>query len=248
MEIEENVGTLLNFNKPLVSPQIIGSWTFSDQEDNEISITGVNQNNPQLEVGYKAKFRGSYKWESLEGYKNPEMITPDSNWSDLPGDGILSKEFESDFITSDSEISITLSSAKTGLMVSGSDVVPSEGFDFTTDKRTITFAGKKYYGVVQKEGEELTASDILILESSDIETKNMKFEHLSLTETEYFVYAYPHSFGELSQIMQDEVILVTGAFNMREINIVNSAGANVVLYVYTTNNPGAFTDSSVEFK
>ena len=90
--------------------------------------------------------------------------------------------------------------------------------------------------------------DIMSLDSSDIITKNKTFDNLSLNETEYFVYAYPHSFGELTQIMQDGSIPVLGAFNMREMKIINSAEATVTLYVYTTNNPGSFSGSSVEFK
>ena len=248
LEIEKNVGTLLDFNKPLVSPQIIGNWIFYNQSEEEVSINGVNKNNPHLEEGYKVKFKGSYKWESLKGCKNPEIVVEGSNWSDLPGDGVLSSEFESDFITSDTEISITLSSAKTGLKVSGIDVVPNDGYDFSSDKRMVTFAGKEYYGLITKDSSEITPSDILGLESSDIITNNKKFENISLGETEYFIYAYPQRFGEVNYIMQNGVIPVFGAFNMRKIDIVNSAGATVNLYVYTTNNPGAFTDSSVEFK
>ena len=248
IEIEENVGTLLDFNKPLVSPQIIGSWKFYNQKDEEIDIDGVNPNNPHLETGYKARFVGCYKWESKEGYKNPIKIEEGSCWTDLPGNGELSQEFTSDIVTTDSIISITLSSPKTGLMVNGDSVIPSEGFDYTSDKRTISFSGKMYYGIIEKESSDLTPYDIMSLNSSDIVSKNKVFENLSLSENEYFVYAYPHSFGELTQIMQDGSIPVLGAFNMREIKIINSAEATVTLYVYTTNNPGSFTGSTVEFK
>lgn len=246
--IENKVGSLLDFNKPLVSPQIIGSWIFYNQRDEEISIEGVNLNNPHLETGYKAKFVGSYRWESIDGYKDPTNIESESSWSDLPISGELSNEFVSDVVTTDTVISVVLSAPKTGLMVDGSDVVPSEGLDYTSDRRSIYFSGKLYYGIVNKESSELEPEDIVSLNSSDILTKERKFENLSLGEDEYFVYAYPHSFGELTQIMQDESIPVFGAFNMREINIINSAEAIVKLYVYTTNNPGSFTDSSVEFK
>ena len=248
LEIENKVGTLLDFNKPLVSPQIIGYWKFYNQLDEEISIEGVNQNNPHLETGYKAKFIGSYKWDARDGYKNPTQVQSGSNWSDLPESGELSNEIESDIVTTDTTISITLSSPKTGLMVSGDSVIPSEGFDYTSDKRTIYFSGKMYYGTINKESSELTPYDIMSLDSSDIITKNKTFDNLSLNETEYFVYAYPHSFGELTQIMQDGSIPVLGAFNMREMKIINSAEATVTLYVYTTNNPGSFSGSSVEFK
>lgn len=247
-ETEERINALLDINKPLVSPVIDGKWTFYNLEGEEIIFDEVDPKNPQIESGYRAKFTGTYSWNSMSGYKNPESVVMGSNWIDLPEEGVESSVYTSEILSENTSIMISITAPRTGLMVQGEDVVPAEGYDTKTDSRTITFNGKLYFGIIEKESEDLEPSDIVSLTSSLITNKSRKFDNVTLGETEYFVYAYPKSFGELNQIIQDGSIPVIGAFNLTELVITSSSGASVTLNVYTTNNPGVFTNASVEFK
>lgn len=249
-EIESKVYQYLEFNKNLVSPIISGNWTFYNTSDEVVNLDSVNKINPSIEIGYSAKFTGTYSWKSKDGYKNPITVSSDSNWSDLPDDGVDSSVYTSSKLTQNNTILITLKAPKTGMMVSGSNIIPASGDDSTTAKRTLTFLGRAFCGQVKGTNDSIEITEELIksLPSELVSGKSKKIVSLTVEKENFFIYAYPKSFGKLNQIIQDGASPILGAFNIVEINITNSAGATIPLYVYVSNNPGIFTDATVEFK
>lgn len=249
-DIESKVYQYLEFNKTLVSPVISGTWTFYNTSDEVVNLDSVNTTNPSIETGYSAIFTGTYNWKSKDGYKNPVSIGSGSNWSDLPDDGVDSSVYTSSKLTQNNTISITLKAPKTGMMVSGSNIIPASGDDSTTAKRTLTFLGRAFCGQVKGTNDSIEVTEELIksLPSELVSGKSKKIDSLTVEKENFFIYAYPKSFGKLNQIIQDGASPILGAFNIVEINITNSAGATIPLYVYVSNNPGIFTDATVEFK
>ena len=253
-EVETKVNQYLTFNKPLVTPVISGTWTFYKHNSDEVvnDIDGTNlTTNPTIETGYSAVFSGTYSWENKDGYKSPTGIVSGSKWSDLPESGVSSQVYTSDKLTQTTNISITLKAPKTGMMVSGNDIVGASGDDQTSTKRTITFNGRSFYGQYEvEEGEEITITEEVIkeLSSSLVSGKSKKFTGLTVDKNSYFIYSYPKSFGKISQIIQDGATPILGAFYVVEIDITNSSGAVIPMYAYVSNNPGIFTNATVEFK
>lgn len=248
-DLKKKVDNIYDFNKELVTPKITGSWSIYNQDEElEKQYTGDTfSKNIIIEDGFKVKFTGTFSWESEEGKKNPQNIVS-GNWSTLPGDGIPSTVYESNYLTTDTTISIKVSAPKTGLVVKGSNVILASGDDYSQDQITLSFIpSKSYWGIVTKSG--ITENDIIHLSNSEEKTNNtLTINSVSLGSTEYFVYSYPTEFGDLETITQDGVQPVLGAFQKKVMNITNNSGKSISMNVYITNNPGAFTESELTFK
>ena len=244
-DLKNKVDNIYNFNKELVSPVINGTWTVYNQSEEEVKKETIK--NLQLEEGYKVKFSGTFTWKSEEGKKNPEEIA-EGNWSALSGDGIASSSYNSDFLTNNTTIYIKLAAPKTGLIVDGNNVVVASGNDYSQDQVTLTFLpGKSYWGIIKK-NTEINSSDITSLSNSELKkNKNMTINSVSLNNDSYFIYAYPQEYGDLSYITQDGVAPVLGAFTKSTVEVINGAGVSVVMNVYVSNNPGAFTEAELSF-
>lgn len=248
-DLEEIINQMLDFNKPLVSPVIKGSWNFYNDSGLPLTINNPSPDpkNPIIERGYKAKFSGVYSWNSESGKKNPIKVTSDSTWLDLPKDGSYSSPFNSELFTKDTKILAGIQAPKTGLIVIGDSVRLAEGEeDREYDSRTITFLERLYYGNLTTNN--ITENEIKSLNSKLSGSRELTITGISTNTTEYFVYAYPKIFGELSQIVQNYSLPVLGAFTKTELIIINGAGIPIDLLVYVSNNPGAFTNVVLQFK
>ena len=232
-------------NKPLPSPVISGSWSFYNYNEEGITLEGLDSKNPIVENGYKASFSGTYSWTHEEGKKDPTQVQSGSNWNDLPDTGIQSEIYQSPVISSDSIIKIGIQAEKTGLMVSGSNVLPATGLDTASDSVSISFRHRLYWGNTSDSGD----INITALSGTSLSTtKSRTILGVSTSKSEYFIYSYPKSLGKLSTIIQDGATPVLGAFTERVVEITNSAGLLIEMYVYTSNNPGAFSGVTLEFK
>lgn len=235
-------------NLALPTPVITGTWTFYNSADEVVQSSNIspvpNAANPQLEQGYKASFSGTYKWTHEEGKKDPTQVQSGSNWSDLPASGVNSQTYTSAHLTSNTTIKIGIQAAKTGLMVSGSNVVPASGMDTTTATRSVSFTTRRYFGVTTEAN--ITETVIKSL-NSELGGKSCTKTGVTASTSQYYVYAYPKSLGALSTIIQDGATPVLGAFTRSELNITNAAGASVTLYIYRANNLGAFTNAQLQF-
>ena len=235
-------------NLALPTPIITGTWTFYKSDDSVVNSSEItptpNATNPQLEQGYKASFSGTYKWTHEDGKKDPTQVQSGSNWSDLPSSGVNSSTYTSLHVTSNTTIKIGIQAAKTGLMVSGTNVVPATGMDTAVAQRSVSFTTRRFWGVTTEA--TITESVIKTL-NNELGGKAVTKTNITATPSQYFVYAYPKSLGALSTIIQDGATPVLGAFTRSELTITNAAGASVDLYVYRANNLGAFTNAQLQF-
>lgn len=238
-------------NLELPVPTITGTWTFYNNSNTPIDRTSISPvpdiNNPIIEQGYKASFSGTYKWVHQDGKKDPTQVQSGSNWSDLPTSGINSEVYTSPNLTSNTTIRIGIQAGKTGLMVSGSNVIPATGMDTTSASRTITFQTRIYYGTALSNNvtEELVES----LSGNILGGRARTLSGVTATTSQYYIYAYPQSLGKLTTIIQDGATPVLGAFTLVEsLNITNAAGLTIPMFVYISNNLGAFTNNTLRFE
>ena len=256
LEIEENLDKVLNENKELVKPKINCSWEFYNNGFEQISVyPSPDHDNPVVEVGYKVVFKGTYYWESEEGKKDPVALTKDSTWKELTESGVESNLYTSVFLTKDTTFKVGLEAPKTGMMVRGEDVIFSDGKnDVTEDTRTVRFGDRIYYGPCPKGNEkDFVEYDIRSLSETRIvlngELHTFTSGKITTDPDKYYVIGIPESYKELKGIWI-EGFPVMGAFHRLNnvIEVMNAAGIGINYIVYVSNNPGCFTDVTVEFK
>lgn len=234
-------------NLALPTPSISGTWSYFNAAGESVTITPESGN--KIEKGYQAQWVGTYSWKHDDTKKDPTQIQSGSNWSDLPASEIPSSSYDSGKVSVNTTIKVGIQAAKTGLMVSGSDVKPASGFDTTTASTSVTFLDRLYYGVSTVAASDFTEENIKALVNTALtNTKAKTITSISCESDQYYVYAYPSSLGALSTIIQDGATPVLGAFtHITTLSITNDAGKEVAMYVYVSNNPGAFTNAKLAF-
>lgn len=233
-------------NMPLPTPTITGTWQFfkNDGTTNAV-LSGIDTNNPVLEKGYKAQFSGSYVWVAESGKKNPTQIQAGSNWSDLPVSGVNSTTYTSTKVSTNTTIKISIQAAKTGLMVSGTNVIPATGMDTVTAQKTVQFKDRTYCGVSTTKN---ITKDIMKTGVTQLVTsRQLTKDGITTNSTQYYFYAYPKSLGDLTSIIQDGATPVLGAFEKKILNITNDANFSIDYNIYVSANPGAFTNVQLKF-
>ncbi len=236
-------------NMALPTPVISGLWEFYKNDGSTkveaSAITPVpDTNNPTLEEGYKAKFTGTYKWTHEEGKKDPTQAASNSSWQDLLSSGQNSNSYNTGVVGANTTVRAAIQAAKTGLMVSGSDVKPASGMDTTQATKQVTFNTRRYFGVTTSNNPDEAAIKAL---SSELGGKSVTKSGVTASGSQYYVFAFPKKLGALTSIIQDGATPVLSAFQQKELTITNAAGMSVPLYVYVSNNPGAFTNAKLAF-
>lgn len=245
-EDKQNLDTIYEGDKPLVTPVISSTWTIKNQNGTAATIAGLNTsaNSIIVETGYKVEYAGKFKWTHTDSKKDPTAVTGDFGTT-LPDSGDYSFEISVMNISTNHTSKVTLSAPKKGLMVSGTMVVPASGNDTTSATASVTFQHRRYYGVTTS----ATPTDIKSLASTGLVTsKGGTLTGVTANTSQYFCYAYPKSLGALSKITQNGAAPVLEDFNRTEVTIVNDAGLSIVYYVYTTKNKGAFTNVELKFE
>ena len=234
-------------NLALPTPTVSGTWSYFNAAGEAVTITPESGN--KIEKGYQAQWVGTYSWKHDDAKKDPTQVQSGSNWSDLPTSETPSSSYDSGLVSTNTTIKIGIQAAKTGLMVSGTDVKPASGFDTTSASTSVTFLDRLYYGVSTVSASEFTEDDIKSLSNTALVSSKAKtVTGISCESTQYYVYAYPASLGALSTIIQDGATPVLGAFtHVTTLSITNDAGKEVAMYVYVSNNPGAFTNAKLAF-
>lgn len=236
-------------NMALPTPVITGTWSFQNNAGEPATISPTpDANNPVIEKGYKASFTGTYSWTHQEGKKDPTKVQGGSSWSDLPSTGVQSQSYTLPYTGTTSTVKIGIQAAKTGLMVSGSNVVPAAGDDTATASKSVTFRDRAFNGILEKDSAAIGESDIKGLSNALVTSRTKSVSGVTTTGTQYYCYAYPKSLGDLTTIIQNGAQPVLDAFTKKTLSITNAAGLSVELNVYTSNNPGAFTNASLDFK
>ena len=240
LDLAVKVSNMTNENKELVTPTISGTFTVKTASGTQ-SSTSTN-NNLDVENGFMVDWTGTFSWKAVSGKKKPESVS--GNWTTLPASGVASEAYTATGLKVDTTISATLAAAKTGLMVSGSNVVLAKGNDTKTATAKVRFLHRRYWGLTTEK--TVTAAVVKALSGTDLNnTKVAKLTSISATDSQYYVIAYPKAMGELSKIVQNGATpLLDGGFVKSEVSVTNAAGVAIDYYVYRTDKPGALKNNS----
>ena len=215
-------------NTPLVKPTMLVTW-MNNRTDTTSTSLSIN-----AEIGDVYKWTGSYMWSSKSDYKNPE--TMESNvFDELTSDGVQSPTVEIG-VLSNANYYVTLKAPKTGYEIIDGSLVPATGDDEETVNSKINFLYPVYYGVVGELNKQLVSSN------------NLTITDVTTSGSEYFVYKYPSSFPKLTTITWNDAYNVIQAFNYSEESFTTDTGLKLIMRVYTSANPGAFTNAKLNFK
>lgn len=240
-EDKSRIDSIWNGNPSLPTPTLLGNWTVYNQSNVAVTPTPAFP----LEYGYKARYTGTWKWNISSDQKAPTKTS--GNWgTTLPAKDTNSNTFTSEYVTTDTTYSQTIYADKEGLMVSGTSVVPASGQDSKSVSTKVTFSNRIYYGASDK---NIPTEEIVKKLTTKLGTKSQTISGITTTDSQYYYYTYPQSLGKLTTIIQDGATPVLGAFKCIDtLSITNSAGLSIPLYVYISNNPGAFTNNTLKFE
>lgn len=262
--------TFLYSDSLLVTPITQRTWAFYKADGTtEVAANAVNKNNNAIkatdqnvtiEAGFIVKYTGNFKWDSYsnpndptQDKKNPKSCSGDFGTT-LPADGVWSNELvingiKSSGVNDQRVIKQTLTAPKKGFMVSGTSVVVAQGNDNTSVQDSVTFRGRYYYGnIANKSIDAITQDDIKALTNSNLTSgKGITVTINTKADNALFMYAYPKAYGKLTSAVQDGAIPILTAFNHKEIDIVNDAGATIRYIVYINTNLGVFNNNKVVF-
>ena len=220
-------------NLPLTdSVTMAGSWTISPGGSTSSSSSLT------LEMGYSASWKGSITWNSKSGYKDPERAT--GLITNVGSSGVAQS------ITIPSKSSnytgtVTFYAKKTGLTVSGSNVVIASGEeDSRSYSRSVSFRKRYYFGYSLDDS--LNEAGIKALEKQELSTTRARSFSAQTSGLEYVYYAYPTSWGAVTQIYVGGYGALD-AFNRSTITISPVSGYNETLYVYRSSLPGMYENS-----
>lgn len=211
------------------------------QIENEQTVTGTKTN---IIEGCYFKVFLKYSWTSSAQYKDPtECSMYDDNFA-LTKSGEISDEWEvMGYSAASGAAYIKLSAPATGLMVDENGyVIKAQGNDVSKSQVNYLFYSRIYYGATD------TPSDISSLTNKLFASKANTLTGVTTNKQQYFIYAYPYMLGELKVITQNGSAPVLTAFTQSTTTIKDFQGADSLYRVYTSNNPGAFTDVTLKFE
>lgn len=256
------ISSIWNGNPQLANISLDGTWTIYNQDNSEIQQQPPRNTNPTVEYGYKAKYSGRWKWVPVTNGKPPE--TTSGPWGpEVPKkDNNISSLFTSpDYLQGSQQETIThkytqtISAPKYGLMVSGSNVVPASGNDSKSASTSITFKHRLYYG---PDTSSTPSADIIKALTSKLDDRttsnidgqnrvNTVIKGVSTGKLQHYYFAYPKNLGILDIIKQGSQD-ISGAFlGPVVVNITNTAGLPIDMYVYVSKRLGAFTNQTLTF-
>lgn len=234
----------------IVTPTISSTWSIKNQSNGvvEPNTIGVNPNSNSiiLERGYKVSYSGKWKWQESSGYKNPTR-TAGSWGTTLPNSNVESSVHTETDLTANKTITQTIYAKKTGPIVSGNKLLKPTGEDSTSASASVNFRSRYYIGPTTSATP--SQDNIKALGSNTLTTtKALTKTGVTASGSEYYCYAYPKDLGALTKITQNGAAPVIEDFNRTEVTVTNNAGLQIVYYVYTSKNKGAFTNVELKFE
>lgn len=245
----KDIDSILNGDKALMTPVIsTNTWGVTNKSGKTISGT-YSGTAITVPTGATVTYTGKWKWTHSDSYKDPESVA--GVWGTTkPATGVESAICAAQTKTSNNAgdmtaANVTLSAAKKGLMLNGQKVVQASGSDSTSASAVIRFRDNVYYGPVTTATPNATA--IAALTTSLTNTKSAKVT-ATTTSSQYFCYAYPKSYGEISTIIADGADPIKDNFRaVQTVSVTNTAGLAKDYYVYVSTNMGAFSNNSLAF-
>lgn len=246
-----DINAILNGDKPLVTPEIVTSrWTVT-KVDGSADNTEYSGNSIVVPTGSSVQYTGTWKWTTTAGYKDPETVM--GTWgSTKPASGTASNVclVQSKTSTTATDVTIaqaTLTAAKKGLMLSDQKVVKASGNDYTSASAAVKFRECIYYGPVLDVAPSGTT--IAALANPLLLSGRQATVTATTNANQYFCYAYPKIYGEITSIVADGADPIKDNFRaVQTVSVTNKAGLAKDYYVYVSVNKGAFSNNSLAFK
>lgn len=239
-----------NGDKVLVTPQIsTNKWVVKNHADTD-PISGTYVGTAiTVPTGAKVTYTGMWRWTADANKKSPESVS--GNWGDtLPESAKESAAFTSKVISTNNAenqtaASVTISAKRKGLMLNGQKIIGASGDDTATASAVVYFRDNLYYGPVTTTSPDSAA--INTLPTVLVNGKNRTVP-ATTTASQYFCYAYPKDYGEITSIIMDGVDQIKANFRAPlTVSVNNKAGLAKEYYVYVSVNLGAFNNNSVAF-
>ena len=246
-----DINAILNGDKPLVTPEIVTSrWTVT-KVGGGADNTVYSGNSIIVPTGSSVQYTGTWKWKTTPGYKDPETVSSGAWGSTKPASdtasAVCAVQSKTSTTATDATIAqVTLTAAKKGLMLSGQKVVKASGNDSTNASAVVKFRDCVYYGPVADvtpAGTAIAALSVLLLNTKQATVT------ATTTSSQYFCYAYPKDYGQITSIVADGADPIKDNFRaVQTVSVTNKAGLAKDYYVYVSVNKGAFSNNSLAFK
>lgn len=233
----------------IVTVAITTNWTiYKNDGTTPYTTSSSSSKNLVTETGCKVNISSIYQYPTAStGQGLPTSVS--GSWgTTLPGAATPSSIFtnSSTQISTNSSFSTTIAKPRSGLIVSGSQVVFPTGSDTSTDSTSVTFYYPIYYGVSALTS--LASSNILHLTKSLQATSAKTITGVTTTSSQYYYFCYPSSYPAISHVILNGALDVFGAFtNLGTVATTLDSGVTINMTVLRTNDLGAFTSASLAF-
>ncbi|WP_295772877.1 hypothetical protein [uncultured Mucilaginibacter sp.] len=250
LTIVNNKLTLDLESKSLVSPSISAQWKLW-KNDGLTSYSTPTSNSKALVVdkGVKADLVATYSYPVPNASQAKPLSAESSTFgNELPLAGETSRALAVSSISTNRTDMIVLRKPKSGLIVSGSQVILARGDDSTSDNCTISFKGRGVLFYSTKE--TLTAADIESEYNKGTfqDGRSRTFNSVNSGPGEYVYYVYDSAFGQFTSVVYNDAEAYFTAFRfLSQVTIVNNAGINQNVIVARSNATNAFTNSKLSF-
>lgn len=231
----------------IVQVQIVNPvWTVY-KNDGTTQVKTMSATSITLEMGYKAKFSGNFKWTAESGKISPSSTS--GSWgTTLPASGANSTTLTTAVYGSATTGSQTISGVREpAAKVENGYVVLETGTPTvsSTAKFSLSYNYNVFTGATTSQS--LSGTDFANLTAAAATGKGKTVSGVTTTSSQYYVYAYPKAWGTLSKIIQNGATPILDAFNVSTVSYTNGAGYAQDYYVYISANPGAFTNAQIAF-
>ena len=248
----------------IVTPTLNPTWTVRDYEGTVIisptnpsgeAITGTNI---VLEYGFKPSMIVKGKWVTQAGYDNPTSCSglcgttlPASNVETAATESINlynSTTYSSTTFPITTSSYWTISTPKKGITVSGSSLVLPIGNISASARTQVTYQLPVYYGNITTL--TITEANVELLTTKTWKNYQANSKSVSpiinSTDSEYWIYAYPAAWGDLSTISNNDGDWMA-AFTSSTVSITGAPGLAISYKYYITVNKGAFKGKTINF-
>lgn len=241
----DNKVTLDLDSTTLVTPVIKPVWTLQKADGTVYVPSSSIASNIVVDKGVKASLSATFLNPSPEGGEAYPVKVSGSFGTVLPAPGTESSALVVPSITADTSFSLQTSKPKSGLSVVGGQVKFAEGDDVKTASISIAFRSKSWVGY--SPNLVLSAAQVLNLSNGAFVTgKARTINGVSAGPGMYTYIVYEASFGPLTSILMDGAAPVLDAFTkLANMPITTDGGATIVVCVYKSNAPQAFTNNSL---
>lgn len=250
----------------LVSPTISTSWTLYRNDGTTPYVPPTSTSKTLIvDKGVRAFISSTYQYPAAGAGQSLPIAVTGNYGTTLPGPATPSSPPFTNggtAITSNTQTtnsySVTLSKPKSGLVVSGSQVVFASGNDTTTDTTSISFQGR---GVMTfNTATSLSAAQIEAVYNATIDTgtntngakfqttRARTFASVTASGGTYTYYLLDNALGQPTNVIQNGALPVFGAFQfLSNVTITNAAGISIPIIVMRSNATDAFTAASLAF-